>query len=1017
MSRDDSNQLKLDESFDVNRALAYAPPFKIDFSKVKTPPTDWLSQLETMCCDYNSTLKKPFAKHTGKDATYTLKKELIDQLQVIYYRLSGDLDVQLGKLSDNQRTSILLKLTEEIQACTAGFHNRVNAIVTSFEGVASLAQLLTQVRQSLVEKTAARLTNEVHATNRVTVIASTAGFGVKPTLLGDIHPGRLTDEEIQKALQETFESEYVPFNLPILLCDQLRGILASVGYHGRHADSYDINDSKTIAMVIEHCLTDSTENTAALEKSKAGYTKYFVIDEDVYDKEKDEYQTYIRDVNWPKIQKLFLAALGREKYFVKEPTMPTLYWYALYHTTEETLVETRRIIEESISKNQYQAFNRITALKSSDPHLYRAISEILVEKINIHQLIAAFYASDIHRDLINIAEVMTIVLEKCNASDLAKELSEKITTGDFAGTNGFYYLMVALNNAALENAADSVKTISALAVTLIEKCDASDLAKGLSEKKTTGDFAGTNGFYWLIAALNNAASKNAADSVKTISALAVTLIKKCNASDLAKGLSEKRTAADFAGTNGFYRLIAALNNAAFKNAADSVKTISALAVTLIEKCDASDLAKGLSEKRTTGDDAGTHGFYCLMAALNNATSTNAADSVKTISALAVTLIEKCDASDLAKGLSEKKTTGDFAGTNGFYWLIAALNNAASKNAADSVKTISALAVTLIEKCNTSDLAKELSEKITTGNFAGTNGFYWLIAALDNAASKNAADSVKTISALAVTLIEKCNASDLAKGLSEKRIVGDDAGTHGFYWLMEAVINVIKIKDVESTQIACSLLFRLLGKLKKESLPVDVQAIFLKHKTVLQDSLKAYLSQIDSVLQLKAVSCTDTMLGVLIDHQVHFIKKPQSNTRLLVDSCIFKKSPIDRIKYISIQLSKKKEKYYLELNSFFPRNKKLVNTKLKTLEGILKLTNDIIDMKKGVIDYSVFQNDMKKIIDDAQENKFLIQDDKKINELFTALDQAICSLSSAASPTSHAPSPTPMDDANVSPRRQ
>ena len=846
MSRDDSNQLKLDESFDVNRALAYAPPFKIDFSKVKTPPTDWLSQLETMCCDYNSTLKKPFAKHTGKDATYTLKKELIDQLQVIYYRLSGDLDVQLGKLSDNQRTSILLKLTEEIQACTAGFHNRVNAIVTSFEGVASLAQLLTQVRQSLVEKTAARLTNEVHATNRVTVIASTAGFGVKPTLLGDIHPGRLTDEEIQKALQETFESEYVPFNLPILLCDQLRGILASVGYHGRHADSYDINDSKTIAMVIEHCLTDSTENTAALEKSKAGYTKYFVIDEDVYDKEKDEYQTYIRDVNWPKIQKLFLAALGREKYFVKEPTMPTLYWYALYHTTEETLVETRRIIEESISKNQYQAFNRITALKSSDPHLYRAISEILVEKINIHQLIAAFYASDIHRDLINIAEVMTIVLEKCNASDLAKELSEKITTGDFAGTNGFYYLMVALNNAALENAADSVKTISALAVTLIEKCSASDLAKGLSEKITAGDAAGTNGFYWLIAALDNAASKNAADSVKTISALAVTLI---------------------------------------------------------------------------------------------------------------------------------------------------------------------------EKCNTSDLAKELSEKITTGNFAGTNGFYWLIAALDNAASKNAADSVKTISALAVTLIEKCNASDLAKGLSEKRIVGDDAGTHGFYWLMEAVINVIKIKDVESTQIACSLLFRLLGKLKKESLPVDVQAIFLKHKTVLQDSLKAYLSQIDSVLQLKAVSCTDTMLGVLIDHQVHFIKKPQSNTRLLVDSCIFKKSPIDRIKYISIQLSKKKEKYYLELNSFFPRNKKLVNTKLKTLEGILKLTNDIIDMKKGVIDYSVFQNDMKKIIDDAQENKFLIQDDKKINELFTALDQAICSLSSAASPTSHAPSPTPMDDANVSPRRQ
>ena len=77
-----------------------------------------------------------------------------------------------------------------------------------------------------------------------------------------------------------------------------------------------------------HCLNFVTEKKGipgavlirALEisdeekRSENGYVQYFIIEE-VHDKEKDEYKTYIRDINWPHVSKLFLDALEKNHYF------------------------------------------------------------------------------------------------------------------------------------------------------------------------------------------------------------------------------------------------------------------------------------------------------------------------------------------------------------------------------------------------------------------------------------------------------------------------------------------------------------------------------------------------------------------------------------------------------------------------------------------------------------------------------------------------------------------------------
>ena len=396
------------------------PSLAIDFSKIKAAPEDWLSQLEQSCCAHNKTLLEPFKKHLSSTSSYASKSELENQLKLIYHRLAGNLNDQLGELSSNERVSMLSKLTEEIGACTPGFHNRVNTVITSMQLPSSLAQLLCKTRQSLVESTAASLTSEVHAANRVTHIANACGLGVKINFECDPFVGALSKSDIVAALKNKFESDYTPFNIPILLCDELRGALGSFGYIGRkdglseEDKSYDVGDAKTFAAMIESCLEIPQEE----RRTEGWYAKYFLT-EDAHDEEKDEYKTYIRDVNWPKINKLFLEVLEKQKYFNKKPVPEKLWEHAYYRSAEETLAETRKFFSSATTREtQKDLIQQLKKMRSICPSTYNEI----IKNAEVMRQICDLY-------IIEIRELLMLAQKKEDYSEMLAELRQlKLTS-------------------------------------------------------------------------------------------------------------------------------------------------------------------------------------------------------------------------------------------------------------------------------------------------------------------------------------------------------------------------------------------------------------------------------------------------------------------------------------------------------------------------------------------------------------------------------------------------------------
>lgn len=115
--------------FNVEKMFAFTPPAEVDFALVSHAPSDWEAKLSEILCTFNPRLNAPLEKHIGVIATYTQKKALIEALKIIYCRLAGIFDGALGKISEDNKTILLSKLIEDIEACTAGFHSRVNEAV------------------------------------------------------------------------------------------------------------------------------------------------------------------------------------------------------------------------------------------------------------------------------------------------------------------------------------------------------------------------------------------------------------------------------------------------------------------------------------------------------------------------------------------------------------------------------------------------------------------------------------------------------------------------------------------------------------------------------------------------------------------------------------------------------------------------------------------------------------------------------------------------------------------------
>jgi hypothetical protein len=304
---------KFDPILNKEQLFQLTPPACINFSNLPKLANDQLVQfLASQCQKLDKNVSKQVLYKHISDTAYPSASLLIEQLQLIYYRLHGNLDPSLGILSVSDRTAIISKLIENISQCTEGFHNRVNDIVNSLERPRCLSELLYQVRSNLVKNLATTLTAEVHTWNTVSKVAVASGLGIKANYANDPHSGGLPNINIFHALKKEFEEKYVPFNLPFLLAGQLRSLLlVEIAYTGPKKNGYTVGIAEKISLRIKDFLSKEITHATA-------WQDFFIIDETT------DFDIVIRDLNWKLIRKFFFITLSQENYFSCVPLVENI---------------------------------------------------------------------------------------------------------------------------------------------------------------------------------------------------------------------------------------------------------------------------------------------------------------------------------------------------------------------------------------------------------------------------------------------------------------------------------------------------------------------------------------------------------------------------------------------------------------------------------------------------------------------------------------------------------------------
>jgi ankyrin repeat protein len=371
------NKYQFDPALDLDKLFQCSPPPKIDFSNLAKLPKDWYAQLEALFYQADKGLeKKSLERHLGTDSSYELKKILAEQLQLIYYRLQGHLDTELGPLSDDHRIALLNKLTEEITQCTLGFHNRVNVIVDSFQKPCNLDQLLYMLRKRIVEDVASSLTNEIHTWNQVSIIAAAEGLGIKPNFSNDPYIRTESNDDIRRTLRETFQKKFTPFNLPCLLHHALIGLIPELAVEKNREGGLSLETIEKIVALIK-CYLPNSVTSDSLD-----WRKYF----NGYSDKQDEFKVHIVDMDRPVMYRYFYQELSKGNYFKQTPKIHNLIDGAYYNLSltkpDPTDHESDYINQLFEEKNYFVLLDQLEKLQIRFPDHYQRVirNPILIQR-------------------------------------------------------------------------------------------------------------------------------------------------------------------------------------------------------------------------------------------------------------------------------------------------------------------------------------------------------------------------------------------------------------------------------------------------------------------------------------------------------------------------------------------------------------------------------------------------------------------------------------------------------------
>lgn len=224
----------------------------------------------------------------------------------------------MGKCSDNEKQQILAFLRLDLQECTPGFFNRALMIVKTFSRAQNIDQLLYMVREGLVQSIVPTLIEgdeyrvyEAHIPNQVSKVAKEYGLGVNMLMPGDPYTSSITCETIKERLQDTFDAQFTPFNIPFLICDLLRTYFIDMEFYGAKEERGDIY---TLGVV-----------------EKVGYylSKIFPQIENPKDWFLTDSRALIIDFNWRKFRQMIFKVLSERYYCENSRAKFTIATFAI----------------------------------------------------------------------------------------------------------------------------------------------------------------------------------------------------------------------------------------------------------------------------------------------------------------------------------------------------------------------------------------------------------------------------------------------------------------------------------------------------------------------------------------------------------------------------------------------------------------------------------------------------------------------------------------------------------------
>ena len=193
----------------------------------RTNPVERLTKKEMFFNELN--------RHAGENSGYSKKSQLLESLSTLYAIFTHP------KTSNEQKSLIALRIAEDVNECSPGFHDRVNYLIILFNMPQNLAQLVAQARFKLADRIAGILASKsaqgVHVHNRVIQVAHEAGFGVWPINTNDLYystgSSDLSDEDINQTLGTGFNNHFQLFALLNALCEEIEALIAVHGYQGK----------------------------------------------------------------------------------------------------------------------------------------------------------------------------------------------------------------------------------------------------------------------------------------------------------------------------------------------------------------------------------------------------------------------------------------------------------------------------------------------------------------------------------------------------------------------------------------------------------------------------------------------------------------------------------------------------------------------------------------------------------------------------------------------------------------